>query len=68
MKLDPSKYSTDPAYIRLLVKKAGTQAQAAEYLGIAERTVKAWIGGESKWPPYAQYALECLVKYGVAKK
>jgi DNA-binding transcriptional regulator YiaG len=69
MKLDPSKLSSDPAHIRQLIASTGmTQKEAAASLGVGHRTIGDWLGGKIKWSYPAQYALECLVKYGVKTK
>lgn len=69
MKLDPSKLSSDPAHIRQLIASTGmTQKEAAAALGVGHRTIGDWLGGKIKWSYPAQYALECLAKYGVSKK
>jgi DNA-binding transcriptional regulator YiaG len=45
-----------------------TQKEAAAALGVGHRTIGDWLGGKIKWSYPAQYALECLVKYGVKTK
>ena len=68
MKLDPDNIQNDPGYIRELIGRAGiTQKQAAASVGVAPRTIANWLSGEAEWSYPAQYALECLVKYGVKK-
>lgn len=69
MKLDQKSLKTDPAYIRGLVEQSGmSQKQAAASIGVGHRTLVDWLGGKIKWSYPAQYALECLVKYGVKTK
>ncbi len=69
MRLDPKALQTDPAYIRSLVEQSGmSQKQAAASIGVGQRTLVDWLGGKIKWSYPAQYALECLVKYGGVKK
>jgi len=68
MKLDKNNTQSNPEYIRGLIKKSGmTQKGAAESIGVAPRTLADWLNGNAKWSYPAQYALECLVRYGVKK-
>lgn len=69
MNLDASKLSNDPDHIRKLIDATGmTQKEAAAAIGVGHRTLVDWLGGKIKWSYPAQYALECLVKYGVKTK
>ena len=68
MKLDPTKLQVNPEYIRGLIEQsARTQRGAAIAIGVAPRTLADWLNGKAKWSYPAQYALECLVQYGVVK-
>jgi len=60
-KPDPSKLSTDPAYLRGLIEGAGlSQRAAARAIGVNERTMRDWLSGKHYWPYTAQFALEQL--------
>lgn len=68
MRLDPSNIKVDPTYIQGLVDRSGMDyRRAADAIGIGHNTLRDWLKGKAKWSYPAQYALECLVKYGVKK-
>lgn len=64
-KPDPSRHNPDAAYMRSLVKACDlTQAEAAEAIGISERTMRNYLSEAPKTfraAPYTvQYTLEQL--------
>lgn len=66
MKLDQNNLRTDPAYIAGLIEKAGPRvSEVAAAIGMSHRSLNEWVQGKKRWKYAHQYALECLVKYGV---
>ncbi len=58
-------YNPDPDYMRSLVEASGlSQRKAAVRIGVGERTMRAWVLGEKRFPYSAQYAMEELAKRG----
>ena len=59
-KLDVKLYNPDPFYLRSLIKKAGlTQDQAAERIGIGNRTMRSYLADVSvKTARQANYSIQ----------
>jgi DNA-binding transcriptional regulator YiaG len=69
MRLEPSNLSDDTTYIAGLIEKTGLKVyEVADAIGMSRRAMNEWTQGKKKWKYAHQYALECLVKYGVKAK
>lgn len=63
MKPDASKHNPDPKYLRSLIENTGlSQSKVAEYIGVASRTIRAYLAGDRPIPYRIQFAVECLDK------
>ena len=63
MKPNAVKHNPDPDYLRSLIEGAGlTQSAAAKQIGIAPRSMRAYLAGDRPIPYTVQYAIERLCK------
>ena len=61
MKPNATNHNPSPTYLRSLIEGAGiSQRQAAEAIGIAPRTMRAYLSGFRPIPYTVQYAIEQL--------
>ena len=60
----PKYYQPDPAYFRLLVTHTGkAQNEVARLIGIAPRSIRAYLAGDRPIPYTVQYSVEQLCSY-----